>query len=415
MPPLGQALGDLTHDFLRAADRGRVELDGVQDAQAIGHDGLNASLPRVREDERRVALIVTPRYPPLLGGMERECALLAEEFARRGFEPLVVTEQLGEQLSRDEIVDGIRVLRVPSSPNRSLGVQLRVAAAVGWIVLRHRRRAAFAVVRTITLPAVVVGLLKRLRLIGFPTLATAEIGGRNDDVVALAERPLFSLSRSLVSAHDRLNGICAANVAHLHEHGFPAERITDVPNGIDTSPWEHAEPPARVRRLLFLGRLDPAKGLFELLEAFDRVHDGHPDVTLDIAGDGPARTELERIAGPAVRFHGQLAHAEAMALLDRSDALVLPSYSEGMPLSVLEAAARRRALILTDVGDAHTLFHGAAYFCAPRDAGDLARAIDEAVRAEAPRGDYAAVVGATDIRAVAGRMLAELNVEERRR
>ena len=187
-----------------------------------------ASAPPARD----VALIVTPQYLPLLGGMERECALLAAELRRRGWRPVIVTEQLGLDTPRLEESEGVRVHRIPSSPSRSLAVQLRVAARMAALVFRYRRVAAVAVVRTVTLPAVLVGLLKRLRLIGFPTLATAETGGVADDVVALAERPLFGVSRALVSSHDRLNGICQANVDHLRQYGFPGEKITFVPNDV---------------------------------------------------------------------------------------------------------------------------------------------------------------------------------------
>lgn len=341
--------------------------------------------------------------------MERECALLAQELRRRGFEPVVITEQLGEELPRDEVLDGVRVVRVPSSPERGLAVQLRVALAIGRQVLRHRS-AALAIVRTMTLPAVVVGLLKRLRLIGYPTLVTAEIGGERDDVVQLAERPLFGVFRALVAANDRLNGICAANIAHLHEHGFPSSRISAVPNGIDTAPFASAVPPERVRSLVFLGRLDPAKGLFELLEAFAAARERHPDLTLDIAGDGPARARLEAAAGPGVRFQGMLSHEHAMELLGTTDALVLPSYSEGMPLSVLEAAARRRALLLSDVGDARLLFGQSAYLFAPRDAAALEAAIETAAGDDPPRTGHDAVIADVDIRTVAARMLDELGV-----
>jgi glycosyltransferase involved in cell wall biosynthesis len=354
---------------------------------------------------RDVALIITPKYLPFLGGMERECALLSAELRRRGWTPVVITEQLATDAPRDERVDGIRIHRIPSSPRRSLAIQLRVAAQLTLLVLRYRRRAAFAIVRTTTLPALVVGLLKRLRLVSFPTLATAETGGLDDDVAALARRPLFPASRALVSAHDWLNGLCQANVDHLREHGFPEQKITMIPNGIDTAPWSRTSTPDHVSRFLFLGRLDPEKGLFELLDAFADVRSRHPDVSLTVAGEGPARAALASRAealgiGGAVRFAGLVPYERLGTLFEEHDSLVLPSYSEGMPLSVLEAAAHRRVLIVTDVGDMRRLFGDRIRVCPPRDSAALAAAMEGAVVDPAPSADYGDVIEKVSIETV---------------
>jgi glycosyltransferase involved in cell wall biosynthesis len=357
-----------------------------------------------------VALIVTPKYLPFLGGMEREGALLANELRGRGYRPVVITEQLGLDTPRFEEVDGVRVHRIPSSPRRTLAVQLWVATRMALLVLRYRRRAAFAVVRTTTLPAVLVGLLKRLRLIRFPTLVTAETGGEADDVVALAERPLFPLSRALVSAHDRLNGICQANVDHLRHYGFPDGKITFIPNGIDVGPWEVTAPPDRVERFLFLGRLDPEKGLFELLEAFSQVRGRHPTVTLTIAGEGPALPELRARAPDGVSLAGRVPYERLGELFDRHHCVVLPSYSEGMPLSVLEAAAHHRPMIITDVGDVRRLFGDRIRVIRPRDAAALAAAMEEAVRDPSPRADYEDVVRAVSIGGVTDSILDALRL-----
>jgi glycosyltransferase involved in cell wall biosynthesis len=232
-----------------------------------------------------------------------------------------------------------------------------------------------------------------------------------DDVVALAERPLFGVSRALVSAHDRLNGICQANVDHLRQYGFPGEKITAVPNGIDTSAWEASAPPSRIRRFLFLGRLDLEKGLFELLDAFAQVHGRHPDVKLTIAGEGPALDELRERAGEAVRFLGRVPYEELGRVFDEHDCMVLPSYSEGMPLSVLEAAAHRRPMIITDVGDVRQLFGDTRIrIIPPRDTGALAAAMEAAVTDPSPSADYGEVIRRVSIASVAGEILDRLGV-----
>jgi glycosyltransferase involved in cell wall biosynthesis len=367
-----------------------------------------------KREGRLVALIVTPRYLPLLGGMERECALLAAEFARRGFEPVIVTEQLGERLPRYECTAGIAVFRIPSSPKRSPIVQAKVAARLVWLLVRHRRRAAFAVVRTMTLPALVVGLLKALRIITFPTLVTAETGGADDDVVALSRRPFFRVTRFIVASNDRLNGLCIANVDHLRRHGFPNAKITMIPNGIDTSAWAATQAPERVNRFLFLGRIERGKGVFELVEAFTRLRGRVPGLELRIAGEGDdtaalvARCAVLGIAD-TIEFLGRIEYERVGALLDSIDCLVLPSYSEGMPLSVLEAAAHHRVLVVSDVGDIRRLFGDRIHLCRPRDTAALEAAM-EAASASPPVADYADVIDRVSIGAVAGQMLAELGL-----
>jgi glycogen synthase len=379
-----------------------------------GPDILGAVLrrkDRVAPSSRRsVALIVTPRYLPLLGGMERECALLAQQFRSLGWDTVVITEKFGMPLPARRTEDGITVLRVPSTPRRTTVVQLRVAASLAVLLLRYRRRVGFAVVRTFTLPALVVGLLKALRLLSFPTLVTAETGGEEDDVVALERRPVFRLARAIVARNDVLNGLCQSNVDHLRAAGFPAEKITMVPNGIDTAAWYTTKSPSKVRRFLFLGRIEASKGVYELIEAVDQVRRRHPDVSLAVAGEGDARDDLERRCAElglssTVRFLGRVPYETLGDVFNGCDCLVLPSHSEGMPLSVLEAAAHHRVLIVTEVGDIATLFRDRIRTCAPRDVAGLVGAMDDAVRSTHHATDYDDIIREVSIERVADALL----------
>jgi len=353
-----------------------------------------------------VALIVTPRYLPLLGGLERECALLADEFSKLGYSPVVVTEQLGMSSPREEFVGKIKVIRIPSSENRSVIVQLKVAYSLAAILIRLRNDVAFSVVRTFTLPALVVGLLKRLRLIKFPTLVTAETGGDEDDIVALQRRPLSAVSRWIVESNDYLNGLCAANTDHLRQFGYSESKITSIPNGVDASSWESTHPPGEVRRFLFLGRVVAAKGLFELIDAMSTLASEHRDITLTIAGAGPDENELRQRSSELgleanVTFAGQVEYESLTDLFAAHDCLVLPSYSEGMPLSVLEAAAHHRVLVVTDVGDMRRLFDGRAFICPPRDVKALTESMRAAIDSATPKADYAAIIDEISIKKVA--------------
>jgi glycosyltransferase involved in cell wall biosynthesis len=127
--------------------------------------------------------------------------------------------------------------------------------------------------------------------------------------------------------------------------------------GIEPAPTSrHSEPPPRDRLvLLSLGRLVEIKGLEHAIRAVLAV----PDVELVIAGDGPLRGELERLARPAkgrIRFVGEVHGAAKHALFRAAHAFVLPSIAlasgrtEGMPTTLLEAMDHGLPVIASDTG-----------------------------------------------------------------
>jgi len=101
------------------------------------------------------------------------------------------------------------------------------------------------------------------------------------------------------------------------------------------------------------GRLEAAKGQDVLIDALMRLHDRKLDFVAAIAGDGSLREFLERRvqeAGLESRIHF-LGPIESLGpLLLAADAVVFPSRQDGLPLSLLEAMARGRAVVATDVG-----------------------------------------------------------------
>jgi glycosyltransferase involved in cell wall biosynthesis len=116
--------------------------------------------------------------------------------------------------------------------------------------------------------------------------------------------------------------------------------------------------------LLFLSRMVPEKGVFELVEAFARVKSKYPAARLVMAGDGPARNALVArvmaLSVSDVSFPGYLRGADtAQALLD-ADVFVLPSYTEGCPVSLLEAMAAGLPCITNSVGGIPDIFQDGA-------------------------------------------------------
>lgn len=113
--------------------------------------------------------------------------------------------------------------------------------------------------------------------------------------------------------------------------------------------------PAEALTLLFVGYLKRAKGLYELIEAFNRLHREAPGAVLRICGQGAEHSGLEE----AIARHGvtdlvQLVgpvHPDRMhEWMQASDVFVLPSYTEGMPNVVMEAMACGLPVVSTTVG-----------------------------------------------------------------
>ena len=108
------------------------------------------------------------------------------------------------------------------------------------------------------------------------------------------------------------------------------------------------------RTVLFLGEIGHRKGIFDLLRAFRRVVDRYPDACLVAGGTGElaAAAELVDALGieKCVTFPGWVAGSEKCKLLARATLYALPSYNEGLPVSILEAMAVGLPIVSTPVG-----------------------------------------------------------------
>ena len=105
---------------------------------------------------------------------------------------------------------------------------------------------------------------------------------------------------------------------------------------------------------LFLGFLGKRKGIFDLIPAFKKVVDQGVDVRLIVAGNGDLEGSQELAARlemlDRIEFVGWVVGNQKKKLLKTCDAFVLPSYNEGLPMSILEAMAHSKPVISTFVG-----------------------------------------------------------------
>ncbi|QQR77932.1 MAG: glycosyltransferase family 4 protein [Candidatus Moraniibacteriota bacterium] len=111
----------------------------------------------------------------------------------------------------------------------------------------------------------------------------------------------------------------------------------------------------------FVGRLIDGKGVNLLLEAISNIK-GRNFCCL-IIGDGPERHRLESFAqknllSQCIRFLGHKDHSEAIAIIKSCDIIVNPSFTEGLPTSIIEAALCKKAIVATNVGGTSEIITG---------------------------------------------------------
>lgn len=204
-----------------------------------------------------------------------------------------------------------------------------------------------------------------------------------------------ALTRLVARQVDGVIAVTSRQVPPLVRAGYPRKRIEVVPNGIFERDLEAGEPSLDLGLgelfVLCAARLAPDKRVDLFVEAVRAARREQPALRGYVAGDGPERERLERLADDSgVTLLG--ARRDVLALMRAARAVCLPSEAEALPMSILEAMAVERPVVATGVGGvAEQVVDGeTGYVVPPGDAGALGRAL--AALAADP--DRAAAMGA---------------------
>jgi len=216
----------------------------------------------------------------------------------------------------------------------------------------------------------------------------------------LLERPRGRKLLEILHRHaDRIVVLNPAMREELLDLGFPAEQLVMLPCGADPAvfrPGDAAERAVLRSRwklaedglvIVFTGRFVDVKRLPDLIDAFAQLRPRHPQATLVLAGDGPLREGLAArvmVAGLTshVRFVGMLPPAQVAEVLRLADVYVLPSASEGIPCSLVEAVASGLPSVVSDIpGTGMLVQEGVTGLRVPvADVPSLAAAIESLIR-----------------------------------
>jgi glycosyltransferase involved in cell wall biosynthesis len=366
------------------------------------------------DDRARVCVVTEIFFPDGKGGIQTQAYQLAEQLIARGVSLFVVTRYFVSGSAPQERVGNVPVIRVgprgmlKDKGWRALGPLLFMVVRFFFFLLRNADRYDVMVVHSaklLPIPAIAIARIANKKCI-------VKIDTAADLVEAISNATLkrmgVSSAATLVGLWRRFRAellrradciIAISDEIHrgLLGLGVDAQRIRLIPNGTDMTCFRPVSVGERDRLrerlhlptdrvlVIYTGRLTAAKGLMELAEAWKEVAARWADVHLVVVGTGRyshddcepalreviARYELQN----TVTFTGEVSNVHEF--LQAADLFVLPSYSEGFSLSLLEAMACGLPVVSTRVGSAPETIveQDNGLLVAPKNAEDLAHGL----------------------------------------
>ncbi|MEO5953569.1 MAG: glycosyltransferase family 4 protein, partial [Chloroflexia bacterium] len=308
--------------------------------------------------------IFASSFHPHFGGVEELARQLALQLKATGNAPVVFTNRWPKNLARYEEFEGLPIrrylFRVPERTFRQLSTSLIFGGLTLRNVVNDLRQLGTDVLHIQCVSSQTYYALAARRELQLPLVVTLQ-GELTMDAGQLFQKSRFaqSLLRRALDEADLITG-CSAKTLFDAE-AFYGESFGDrarvIFNGAAITDFGTCKPFTHPRPYMFaIGRIVPQKGFDVLLRAYAksgvRSHD------LVIAGDGPARADLESLArelgvAESVHFLGRADRNLVPSLFRGASFFVLPSRTdEGMPVVCAEAMAAGKAVIATRAGGA---------------------------------------------------------------
>ncbi len=317
------------------------------------------------------------------GGAEVQLISLAERLDRREFHPIVVhspSQALGPMLDR------LRALHV------------EIVAVPPMLGVRHLGRAARLASLLRARHAEILHAHKSHPTAGRYGLLAGILAGCRTVVSTDQLRTLVLPARRHVLFHRALSRHMAAHIAvsgSVRDYlvsalGLRAGKIRVIPNWVEPDDFVKTADPAEKRRELgipagsvvigMVARFHEQKGHLDLVAAAGHLVTRYRDLVFVLVGEGPTRDAVEvrvRVSNLAPHFLFLGQRGDVPAVLAAMDVLVLPSYYEGLPVSVLEAMAAGKPVVATAVdGTVDVIADGVSgLLVPPGDAAKLAGAL----------------------------------------
>lgn len=324
---------------------------------------------------KRVCIFSAQYFPTSSGGVERYTYNIAKALKKRGIEVTIVTSKLADT-PEYEVTETGEVYRLPSIGLMNGRFPVVLPGKEYWRIRKKIAEKKYDLVITntrfypLSLAGARFGKENGARSIVIEH-GTSHMSVHNP-VLDLGEQLFEHMITGLVKIYCKefwgVSKACLEWQKHFHIKGksvlynsVDMEQINALRASAGNSFRDEHGIPEKALIIAFAGRLILEKGVLELLKAYENIRKKFPDTYLVYAGDGVLYTQIKEKKIPNVILLGQVSFEDVVQLLNVSEIFCLPSVSEGMPTSVLEAIACENFVITTARGGAKEIIQDESY------------------------------------------------------
>lgn len=304
-------------------------------------------------------LLVNYEYKPQCGGAGFAIYNLAKEFNRQGHH---VDLMVGwdDRFGQPELLDGVRTyvvkLRKKSIHESSpLGVLGFIIKGMPLITKLTRKNSYDVIQFFFSIPT---GLLKygiKNKIPYICSLRGIDVPSARKDKYVFLRKILNLVNRDIVKNSSAVLALSNELAGWFH-NTYADIPVEVIPNGLDCTMFSHKEQYSqKTQKFVTVTRLIECKNIELSMRAFKRVHEMHPEITLDIIGDGYLRKTLEKIIceeemAEYICLKGYMEPAEIAAKLKEYDLFYLLTIADSFGQVFIEAMACGLPVICANIG-----------------------------------------------------------------
>jgi glycosyltransferase involved in cell wall biosynthesis len=323
-------------------------------------------------NEGKKILVVTPFYPPAIGGISNLTYNLTKELASLNNEVDVITSEsilkVKSQKSIQKNLTAVKSIFMPGWPYptlRSFSIPIDLGLKIQKMIKKNNYDVIHIHGHHYPLCWLAASVADRndvplvLSLHGMYALNPKKLGG-SSRLEEIFNRSIFS---NLLSKCNVVIGGTFQIIGYAEKYGKTSTRYVTIPNGVNTLKFQnnlHRKKEYRGKYnvpqdsivILFIGRFEQVKGILEFCQAIKILVQENKKIEVIIVGEGSLTARMKKeISGLYnVKILGWQSSVNIHEIYIMSDIFVLPSKFEALPLTIIEAMSARLHIIFSDVG-----------------------------------------------------------------